>query len=471
MKIIFHGAAKEVGKSCIEIISNDKRYIMDAGIKFTHFGNEYPKYLDKIHQLDGLFLSHAHLDHSGALPMLENKRLNCPIYLTDLTWKTTNMLLEDSYHLEKLKHMHPAYTQRDIKKVEEDLRFVKYDKQYTTPDGNVKFTFLNSGHIPGGASILLELEGKKLLYTADINTEDSFLMVPSDLEQIRDIDILITENTYGNREHPDRDECTTGFLEAVNECIQNNGTALIPVFGVGRSQEILIILDQLDKKIPIYLDGMARKLTEEYIKSDDPYIKNKEILARMYKHVHKIQKPSEREKVAKQKGAVIVSTSGMIQGGPVVTYTEKVLADKNNYIIITGFQAAGTNGRSVLEDHIFKKNGEKIRVQAQVRKFDFSAHYGQDKIRSLIDKIQPKNLILQHGDLEALKESRAYAHENLPNTNVFLPDIGDEMEFTDEKSTIKFFEQIKEKNFDKNIKDPLNEHTQFVPNSGHNHGK
>lgn len=457
MKIIFHGAAREVGKSCIEIISNNKRYIMDAGIKFTHFGNEYPKYLDKIHQLDAIFISHAHLDHSGALPMLENKRLNCPIYLTDLTWKTTNLLLEDSYHLEKLKHMHPAYTQRDIKKVEEDLRIINYDKQYTTPDGNVKLTYINSGHIPGGASILLELENKKVLYTADINTEDSYLMVPSDLEQIRDIDILITENTYGNRGHPDREEATKGLLESVDECIKGNGTALIPVFSVGRAQEILIILDKVDKNIPIYLDGMARKLTDMYINSDDPYIKNKDILARMYKHVHKIQKPSEREKIAKKKGVIIVSTSGMIQGGPVVTYTEKVLQDKNNSILITGFQAAGTNGRSVLEDRIFRKNGDKIKVIANVRKFDFSAHYGQDKIRSLIDKIQPKNLILQHGDLEALKESRHYAHENLPNTNVFLPDIGDEMEFTDEKSTIKFFEQIKEKNYDKKPKDPLNQ--------------
>lgn len=449
MKIIFHGAAKEVGKSCIEIISNNKRYIMDAGIKFTHFGNEYPKYLDKIHQLDGLFLSHAHLDHSGALPMLENKNLNCPIYLTNLTWKTTNLLLEDSYHLEKLKHMHPAYSQRDIKKVEDDLRFVTYDKQYSTPDGNVKFTFLNSGHIPGGASILLELEGKKLLYTADINTEETNLMIPSNIDEIKDIDILITENTYGNREHPSREECTHDILEAINECINNNGTALIPVFGVGRSQEILIILDKLDKNIPIYLDGMARKLTEIYINSEDPYIQNKDILTRMFNHVKKIKNPSEREKIAKQRKCVIVSTSGMIQGGPVVTYTEKLLSDKNNYIILTGYQASGTNGRSILEDHIFRKNGNNFKVQAQIRKFDFSAHYGQSEIRKLIRKIQPKNLILQHGDLEALKESKVYAHENLPNTNVFLPDIGDEMEFTNEKSTIKFYEQIKEKSYDK----------------------
>ena len=91
MKIIFHGAAREVGKSCIEVITEGKRYIMDAGIKFSPKGAEYPIFLDKIFELDGVFITHAHLDHSGALPMLEHKNLRCPIYTTSMTWKTTNM--------------------------------------------------------------------------------------------------------------------------------------------------------------------------------------------------------------------------------------------------------------------------------------------------------------------------------------------------------------------------------------------
>ena len=125
MKIIFHGAAQEVGKSCIELITNDKRYLLDAGVKFVRSGIEYPKKIDDIKHLDGIFLSHAHMDHSGALPMLEHKRLNCDIYCTKLTWKTINMLLEDAYHIEQLKHLHPAYSQRDIKKIPKRLCFCK----------------------------------------------------------------------------------------------------------------------------------------------------------------------------------------------------------------------------------------------------------------------------------------------------------------------------------------------------------
>jgi putative mRNA 3-end processing factor len=449
MKIIFHGAAQEVGKSCIEIQTNGKRYIMDAGIKFSSHGNQYPKDLEKIFSLDGVFISHAHLDHSGALPLLEHKKLNCPIYLTKLTWKTTNMLLSDSYHLEKLKHLHPAYVERDIKAIERDLRFVQYDKEYKTPDGKITFSYINSGHIPGGASIIMNIEGKTLVYTADINTEPTQLMVESELHKYSNIDILITENTYGDREHPDRKIVEKEFLETIQECIKNGGNAIIPVFGVGRSQEILILLHQLDKNIPIVLDGMSRKLTKYYIESSDPYIKNKDKLQEVYERCHIVQNGKERPEIAKKTGQIIVSTSGMVQGGPIVSYIEHMLHDSKNYIILTGYQGKGTNGRTLLEDRVFWSHHQQFPVKAQIKKFDFSAHYGQKAIRELICKIKPKNLILQHGDPEALCETRAFAHENLPNTNVFLPACGDIIEITDEKSTIKYKEAFKEKNFDK----------------------
>lgn len=429
MKIIFHGAAREVGKSCIEIVTEEKRYLLDAGVKFVPHGIEYPKYLDEVHDIDGIFLSHAHLDHSGALPMLEHKNLDCPIYTTHLTWKITNMLLEDSYHLEKLKNLHPSYVERDIEKVKDDLRFVTYDKTYDSRDGKVKFHFINSGHIPGGASIFLEIEGKTILYTADINTEDTNLMVPSELDRLTNsIDILITENTYGDRLHPDRFDSEEGLIKSVEECIAGGGSALVPVFGVGRSQEILIILSKLDSGIPIYLDGMARKLTQTILNSDDPYIDNREILENVFRRVHIIRSPRERDTIARKKGIVIVTTSGMIQGGPVVSYMDHFIHQKENFIILTGYQAKGTNGRSVFEDHLYYHNGSRDKVKAHVRKFDFSAHYGQDSIHKLIKKLNPKNLILQHGDLESLEAVKNYAEKNYEG-KVFMPYVGQELEF------------------------------------------
>ena len=429
MKIIFHGAAKEVGKSCIELIVDNKRYIMDAGIKFIQHGIEYPKYLDKVFELDGVFISHAHLDHSGALPMLEHKQLKCPVYLTSLTWKITNLLLQDSYHLEKLKHIHPAYVERDINKIKNDLKFIKYDQEYETKDKQIKFQYLNSGHIPGGASILMKIGDKTLLYTADMNMEDTFLMVPSELDKLtNNIDILITENTYGDRIHPERKDSIDGIIESIYDCIHGGGSALVPVFGVGRSQEILILLNKLDSNIPIYLDGMARKVTELILNTDDKYVDNRDILEKMYKQVHIIQNRRERDQVAKKKGVVILTTSGMIQGGPSVSYTEHFINQKDNYIIMTGYQASGTNGRSILEDKMFYSHHNRFRVHCHIRKFDFSAHYGQDAIHKLITKINPKNLILQHGDVGAIEAVANWAKDNFKG-KVFTPQIGDELEF------------------------------------------
>lgn len=430
MKIIFHGAAREVGKSCIEIQTEDKRYIMDAGVKFIQHGIEYPKFLDKVFQLDGVFISHAHMDHSGALPMLEHKQLNCPIYMTHLTWGITNLLLADSYHLEKLKHIHPAYQERDISKVKNNLKFIQYDKEYQTKDKKIKFQYLNAGHIPGSASILMEIEGKTLLYTADINTEETNLMISSELEKLQNnVDILITENTYGNRSHPDRKNSEEEIIKSIHSCIKEGGSALVPVFGVGRAQEALIILDKLDDNIPIYLDGMARKVTDLVLKSDDMYINNRDILERMFKRAIKIKSPREREGISKKRGIVILTTSGMLQGGPSVTYSANMVHAHDNYIILTGYQALGTNGRSVFEDHVLYEHHQRFKVHAHVRKFDFSAHYGQNSIHKLVEKLNPKNLILQHGDLNALEAVKLYFETSEFKGKVQMPFIGEEMEF------------------------------------------
>jgi putative mRNA 3-end processing factor len=254
-------------------------------------------------------------------------------------------------------------------------------------------------------------------------------MIPSELENLQnDVDILITENTYGDRLHPNRFDSEEGLLKSINAAIEGGGSALIPVFGVGRSQEILIILSKLDSSIPIYLDGMARKVTQLILNSDDPYVDNKEILNEMFHRAHIIRSPREREAIARKKGIVILTTSGMVQGGPVVSYMDHFIHKKNKYIILTGYQAKGTKGRSVFEDHIYYHNHHRDKVKSHVRKFDFSAHYGQNNIHKLIKKINPKILFLQHGDLESLETVKDYAEKNFEG-QVFMPYIGQEFEF------------------------------------------
>lgn len=427
MKIIFHGAAREVGKSCIEIQSKGQRYLLDAGVKFVQKGIEYPEFLNDISDIDAVFLSHAHMDHSGALPFFEHNNLGCEIYSTELTWSITQKLLKDAYHIEKLRNVHPAYDGTDLGKVKQDVHLIEYNNFHTTKDGKVKFQFFNSGHIPGGASILLEIEGKKIFYTADINTEKTNLMVSASVKNLSEVNVLIAEATYGNREHPQRKISEQGLLQAIDEALQAGGSALVPVFGVGRSQEILTVLASLPQNVKIYLDGMARTITELILNSSDLYVKNKDALRQIFNRVHLV-KFNEREKIAKEKGCVIVTTSGMIEGGPSVLYASKYVKEKNNYIIFTGYQTKGTRGRSLFEDHLFYYQRKTELAKCHIRKFDFSAHYGQSAIFDLIKGVSHKDLILQHGDTDSLETVYRYARENT-KSNVYVPQIGEVLEF------------------------------------------
>ncbi len=432
MNIIFHGAAHEVGKSCIEIESAGAQYLLDAGVKFIQGGVIYPEFLDRISKVDAVFLSHAHMDHAGALPFFEHKKLDCPIYTTPMTWKIANLLLEDAYHIAQLSKMHPAYKKRDIRRATRDVKNVEYDHEYTTPDGNVRFRYLNAGHIPGSASILLELEGKRILYTADMSSEPTRLMSASTIMQQMiamthtwgaPLDVLIVETTYGNREHPPRAETEKRFLTAVRTAHARGGNVLIPAFGVGRAQEILLILAQLPQHIPIYLDGMARKIAQVIIHDDDPYVRARDALKGVMHRVN-IATRQTREAIADGRGAVIVSTSGMLQGGPSVFYTERMYTRQDSTIILTGYQVEGTRGRSLWEDRLFYRHGKAFSVSCDVQKFDFSAHYGMSAIHETIEKIPHKKLILQHGDHSALDAVAQYARTHV-SSDIYTPYIGD----------------------------------------------
>ena len=166
MKITFHGAAREVGRSCIEITENDgKRHILDCGIKFLEDGFQLPENVLRIQDLDGVFLSHAHLDHSGGLPLFEHKSLKGPIFCTRQTLAITKTLLKDSFKIARIRNLHPAYDKTDLKQVQKDANYVEFDKWYK--HHGVRFMYMNAGHIPGSAMILLDLDGKRILYTGD----------------------------------------------------------------------------------------------------------------------------------------------------------------------------------------------------------------------------------------------------------------------------------------------------------------
>ena len=406
MKLKFHGGAEQIGRSCIELITFEGRYLLDAGLWITDHGAEFPSEIENLEEIDAILISHAHLDHTGALPLLEHNGLKCNVFSSKGNKEIIKLLLKDSYKISKLNHEHVIYNKYDIDDVMNMFIEINYKEENSIKD--IKFSFHSAGHIPGSSSILIENNGKKLLYTGDVNFSNTRLLEGADLNFI-EIDYLITEATYGNRNHPSREEQEKLFKETVVNTIDKNGIALISAFAVGRSQEILLILNDLDIKVPIYLDGMSKQVTNLFKQNFD-LIKDKEAYNNFLSKIKFIESHNDRKKIINE-SCIIISTSGMVNGGPIIYYLKELYNNENNSIILTGYQAEGTNGRNISEKKPVILDEEQYILKMQSYHFDFSAHSGLDELKEMILKLSPKKVIVQHGDKDAIHDLCSWIEE------------------------------------------------------------
>jgi putative mRNA 3-end processing factor len=412
MKLTFHGGALEVGRSCVSL---DDEYLFDAGLKISEEGSEYPVISD-LSRIRTVFLSHGHLDHCGALPLFNKNGLRATICCTGLTKDTTKILLKDSFHVETLQNHVAGYSRENIYNVLSSMQIVHYDKEYTF--GSMRYKFLNAGHIPGSASILVTSKGKSVLYTGDINTVDTRLV--RGLTYRMKVDTLICETTYGDRDHPPRQEVEEAFLNRTEEVLGRGGVVLIPAFSVGRSQEILMLLKSRGIQRPIYLDGMAKEVTNLFLRKPGA-LHQHAALAAAVKDVKFIKNPRQRKDLV-HSPCVIVTTSGMLDGGPVIDYLRLLYRSENAAILLTGFQTEESNGRLLMDTRKVYVDGIRVKVIGTVEKFDFSAHAGRQELIRFIDGMDPKNLVLQHGDPSAIKSLAEYYHGK---RTVYTPRIGE----------------------------------------------
>ncbi len=402
MRIIFHGSGGEVGRSCIELVSsNDKeRYLLDAGFK-VHSGNpELPMKISNISGIKGVFITHSHMDHIGALPYFHHQSLECPVIMTAMTKKLTKIMLNDSLHLELLRNHHPAYDRIDMERIMESTKTVDY--YHKMRYGDLEFEFAPSGHIPGSAMILFTMEGKNILYTGDLNDIDTLLLHGTHLEFLKrhDIDAMICESTYGNREHADRGSEEKRFVDSVKRVLSGGGSVVVPSFAIGRSQELAILLSEAGIDVPIYIDGMAKEISRIMV-SKDIHIRNVDSLSNALSRVEFVNDKRKRHDLLKRQ-CVIITTSGMVSGGPVMEYIKHVWHDSRSAIFLTGFQAEGTNGRMLKEHSSAYIDGMEVNFSCRIESFDFSGHSGKSGLLRTIKAADPKSLILNHGDPDAL---------------------------------------------------------------------
>lgn len=424
MKLSFLGATGTVTGSKYLLETNNKKILVDCGLfqglKELRLRNWAPLPI-KVSSIDAVVLTHAHIDHSGYLPLLVKNGFKGPIYATQATADLCSILLPDSGYLQEedtkrankygySKHNPalPLYTKEDAEESLKQFDVILYDQPYSLAT-DCKFSWHRAGHILGSSFIQVENQGMKVLFSGDIGRLNDPIMKPSEI--MTEADYLILESTYGNRLH-DKTNPELEIAAIINKTVKRGGTVLIPAFAVGRAQSILYYLYQLKQKklipeLPIFLDSpMAIDATEILLHSQAEHQLSPEICREVCRIASYVRTPQESMAIDNSRmPKIIISASGMMTGGRVLHHLKVFAPDERNTILITGFQAAGTRGASLLNHApALKIHGEMVPVRAEIAVVsNASAHADYEEILVWLShfKRPPKKVFITHGEPEA----------------------------------------------------------------------
>jgi len=378
----FLGGGHEVGRLGILLRCGDRRLLFDYGMTAT----DPPQYPMPCPPIDLMLLTHSHLDHCGMIPWLTS-RYDIDIVSTSISREIGILLMDDSIKIGAAEGYPEPYTTQDVKIARR--RFDEIDFGDTIDAGKSQIIAHSAGHIPGAT--MFEVKGKKTtLVTGDIHTLETRLV--SGAKPVK-CDNLIMESTYSGRNHPDRLKTEYALLKKIEEVTHRGGIALIAAFAVGRTQEILLLLK--DSKLDFWLDGMGKTVNNIYLRFPE-YMRSAKRLRQAINRTKEVRNVHARSRALK--GDVVVTTSGMLDGGPVLNYIDAIRNDPKSAILLTGYQVDGSNGRKLIETGMMDFQGVSERVNCEVRKFDFSAHAGHNDLLAFAKACSPEKIVLMHGD-------------------------------------------------------------------------
>ena len=404
MNVKILGAAKEVGRSAFLVNCDGANFLLDYGVMFGRRGSppKYPQHV-KPKDVDGIIITHAHLDHSGYVPSMFVSG-HTRVYATPPTLELTQLLIEDMLKIEK--NYHPF----DIPELYNMVRNTKeIGYREKVQKGNASFELRSSGHVLGGGTVLVESDKKRLFYTGDINPKGSRMLPKADLD-IGEIDLLITESTYSQTEQKPRKESEEGLIDFANEVMDRKGVLFVPAFSVERSQEIACVFRSVNFKHRIIMDGMALKVNEIMFRHPE-YLRDPKVFADAINHAVAIKNDRER-KNALTEPCVVISPAGMLVGGNAVYYLQHLAFDSKNGIALVSYQGEGTPGEKLLTTGKVSSRGHDLKVAADVRQFQFSGHADRNDLFDLIKNMKgnPKVLTV-HGDDESCTKFAEEIHE------------------------------------------------------------
>lgn len=406
MKFRFLGGAEMVGRMGMTIEGDGKTMLVEYGMSPT----KPPEYPIVAPRVDHVFLTHCHLDHCGMVPAVCG-RDGCELFTTPLSAEVSELMMYDSLKIAKAEGYNEPYSESDIEKTMRCVAPLTFGD--TIELGKTDVTFHSAGHVPGAAMFEFACDSSTV-YTGDIHTADQGLVLGA--KPVKCTNLFI-EGTYGGRNHPDKKTTIENFIAKVDEVIDRGGTVIIPCFAVGRTQEIMILLKDLG--YDMWVDGMGRSVTRLFLDYPE-YLRDPRALKSARRAFTEVRNSGMRKQA--NKGQIIVTTGGMLDGGPVLGYLRDLKNDPKNAILLVGYQAENTNGRLLMEQGCIVVDKEIVKIECEVQKFDFSAHAGHDELINFINRCDPENVIIMHS------ETRELFLPDLQDYNVILPNTGEEFE-------------------------------------------
>ncbi len=433
IRLIGLGSFGEVGRSAILLDTGESKVLLDAGAAPTGFGpSAFPYFLApefRVEELDAVVISHAHLDHVGMLPLLYKYGFRGPVYATPPTRDIMLLVLKDYLELAKREGVEPVYDLRDINTMLTRTIVVNYNT-VTDVAPDMKLTFTNAGHILGSSLVHLHIgQGLfNILYTADfkyyrIKGDTSVRLLPPANDEFHRVEAMIMEATYGATETQPRHVAEEELINLINKIAKDKGKILIPVMAVGRGQEILVVINRALKEgkipeIPVYVDGMVYEVTAIY--TAYPELLAKPIRDSILYHGENpflgpttvyVNDQQGRDEVKYSEGpAIILATSGMMTGGPVIDYFKHFADDERNVLAFVSYQAQGTLGRRLMDGEReiqMEEDGhlKTIKVKMNVVRVEgFTGHATRSELQLYLKYLKPKprTILLNHGEPPAL---------------------------------------------------------------------
>ncbi|HIH44157.1 MAG TPA: MBL fold metallo-hydrolase [Candidatus Methanoperedenaceae archaeon] len=315
------------------------------------------------------------------------------IYSTSATARFSALLARDTLKIaESRGHIIPYYSE-EIQEFERGVRTVKYRQEFETQ--GFQACLYDAGHVPGSSSVHLVKGNKSLFYTGDINTLQTELLDGADARPPQS-DIQMVESTYFGRSHTPRKILEERFIESVKETIDLGGKAVIAAFSIGRTQEIMLILKK--HGLRAYVDGMGVDVFR-LLRRRPESVRDFRLLKKAYDNAEVVD-PTDRKDILSEP-SVIVTTSGMLEGGPVLTYIRHLYDDPKSAVLLTGYQVEGTGGRRLVDTGFIEVGGRTMHLRPRIEQYDFSAHCGDSELKELVDrfgKTGVEKIITVHGD-------------------------------------------------------------------------